>query len=210
MVVAHLVIGWLTHMNRDGGRVIVNRGWGFGVGTYHQSGGYCVVGWGCPSKPRKSGSSLIATICCRRMFARFDKYAARSLAFIHLSSACIWLKYSRQQHLGAYWQGRQAARRTLHHRAAAQTGQYPQTVLARAERARSTANSSAVPRRLIAACVACGLLTPVVTQETGRSEGNSRPASSMAYDLASGAPPVAARCAGASVTITSRSDSIGV
>jgi transposase len=28
----------------------------------------------------------------RRVFSRFDKYAARYLAFIHFASACIWLR----------------------------------------------------------------------------------------------------------------------
>ena len=28
----------------------------------------------------------------RRVFARFDKYASRYLAFIHFASTCIWLK----------------------------------------------------------------------------------------------------------------------
>jgi transposase len=28
----------------------------------------------------------------RRIFARFDKYATRYLAFMHLASMCIWLK----------------------------------------------------------------------------------------------------------------------
>jgi len=35
----------------------------------------------------------------RRVFSRFDKYAARYLASSHCASTCLWLRESRQQNL---------------------------------------------------------------------------------------------------------------